>query len=216
MVERTIEDRLRNQYFELLPEIRSVTEHLETEVKYRLLPLLGDLDKYEQLNVTSRIKACDSAIAALRRRQEGNTFDRSQPSLYSLSNLKDLAGVRVDVFPRTRLAEVNHIVVNQFPEWRSDPVPSDDDDADPLAYKYSGYSRASTEIKGEIQVLSMLIGQFWEVEHSTIYKPAPELRSIARSLEMQERTREVLRALVTFEETFERLIRSSPSLSQSK
>jgi len=61
-------------------------------------------------------------------------------------------------------------LVNQFPEWSPDPVPSDDEDGEP-----HGYCQASERIKGEIQIVSMLIGLFWEVEHSAIYKPASEL-----------------------------------------
>ncbi len=37
--ERTIEDRLREEYFELLPDIRRVAEHLEAEVRYCVLPI---------------------------------------------------------------------------------------------------------------------------------------------------------------------------------
>ena len=215
MVERTIEDRLREEYFDLLPGIRHVRENLETEVRHCVLPILEDLNKYEQLNVTSRIKACDSALDALRRRQEGTTFDRDRPKLYSLKNLNDLAGIRVLVFPRIRLAEVDQVLVKKFPDWESDPIRCGDEASDILVFKYSGYSQASKEIKGEIQILSMLIGQFWEVEHSAIYKPAPELRGVAKSLEMQERKYDVLRALRAFEETFETLSQSSPSKSRS-
>jgi hypothetical protein len=50
----------------------------------------------------------------------------------------------------------------------------------------------------------MLVGLFWDVEHSALYKPTPELRGVARSLAMQERTQEVLRSLTAFEEEFER------------
>ena len=214
MVERTIEDCLRKEHFDLLPDIRHVTDNLETEVRHCVLPMLGGLNKYEQLKVTSRIKACDSAIEALRRRQEGATFDRGRPEIYSLKNLNDLAGIRVLVFPRIRLTEVDQLLVKQFPEWESDPVRYGDEDGDIIALKYFGYSQASKEIKGEIQILSMLIGQFWEIEHSAIYKPAPELRGVAKSLEMQERIRDVHHALRAFEETFERL--SQPSLSQSR
>jgi len=106
MLERTIEDRLREEYFELLPDIRRVAEHLEAEVKYYLLPISRQLDMFERLVVTSRIKECESALEALRRRQEGATFDRDRPELYTLSSLNDLAGVRVLAFPRTRLARL--------------------------------------------------------------------------------------------------------------
>ena len=85
MAERTVEDRLREEYFALLPDIRRVAEELETKVRHCLLPISSRLDRYEQLAITSRIKECDSALDALRRRQEFATFDRDQPeTLYAL------------------------------------------------------------------------------------------------------------------------------------
>jgi hypothetical protein len=87
MAERSIEDRLREEYIELLPEIRLVAEHLEAEVKYCLLPISRKLDKYERIMVKSRIKECESSLDALRRPQEGATFDREQPILYTLTSL---------------------------------------------------------------------------------------------------------------------------------
>ena len=56
----------------------------------------------------------------------------------------------------------------------------------------------------------MLIGLFWQIEHSTIYKPSPQLKGVVRSLEMQQRTSEVLKALKAFEDEFERLVRRDP------
>jgi hypothetical protein len=41
--ERTIEDRLREEYSLLLPDIRRVTEQLESEVRYCVLPILRTL-----------------------------------------------------------------------------------------------------------------------------------------------------------------------------
>jgi len=52
----------------------------------------------------------------------------------------------------------------------------------------------------------MLTALFWEVEHTAIYKPSPILKGVARSLEMQQRTTEVLKALQAFEEEFESLV----------
>jgi hypothetical protein len=52
----------------------------------------------------------------------------------------------------------------------------------------------------------MLIGQFWDVEHSVIYKPSPLYRGVASSLEMRECTNNVYKALKEFERTFEILI----------
>ncbi len=55
----------------------------------------------------------------------------------------------------------------------------------------------------------MLTGLFWEIEHSTIYKPTLELKGVADSIAMQQRTQEVLDALKRFEEEFEQLVRRS-------
>lgn len=91
MAERTIEDRLRQEYFDLLPDIRIALEHLEAEIRYRLLPISRDLDKFERVDVRARVKDCESAIDSLRRRQEGAIFYASRIESYSLTNLRDLA-----------------------------------------------------------------------------------------------------------------------------
>jgi hypothetical protein len=55
----------------------------------------------------------------------------------------------------------------------------------------------------------MLTGLFWEVEHSAIYKPSPQLRGVVRSREMKEPIQNVLSALRSFEEKFEELVQQS-------
>lgn len=210
MVERTVEDRLREEYFELLPDIRRVAEELHAEVRHCLLPISGSLDWHEQLVVSSRIKECESALGALRRRQEGATFDSDRRDLYTLCNLNDLAGVRVLVFPRSRLTETDKELRKRFSMWAPDPVPGDDENDEPRALKYHGYCKASDKVRGEFQIVPMLTGLFWEVEHDAIYKPSPRLKGIDQSVKMKERSKEVLKALQLFEEEFERLIRRDP------
>ena len=56
----------------------------------------------------------------------------------------------------------------------------------------------------------MLVGLFWQVEHSTIYKPSPQLKGVSQSLAMKERNSAVLNALKAFEEEFERLVQHDP------
>lgn len=210
MAERSVEDQLRQEYFELLPEIRRVVEHLEAEVRHCVLPIFLKLDEYERLVVTTRIKECDSALDALRRRQEGATFDRDRPERYTLTSLNDLAGVRVLAFPPSRLREIYQELQERFPSWVTDAVPGFHMNDEPLAFKCHGHGEASQKVRGEFQVVSMLTGLFWEVEHSAIYKPTPRLKGIAGHYRMQERTLEVYKALQAFEEEFEKLIRSDP------
>jgi hypothetical protein len=68
---------------------------------------------------------------------EGGTFNQEQPELYTLTDLKDLAGVRVLVFPEARLHELNAKLLEQFPDWIPDQV-LDEESGDMLAYKYYG------------------------------------------------------------------------------
>ena len=209
MAQRSVEDLLRAEYFELLPDIRRVAEELEAQVRHCLLPMSRRLERFEQLVVKSRVKECESAIDALRRDlhqgrtlREGRTFDREKADSYSLKSLTDLAGVRVLLFPRNHLAEVNQELRGRFPSWIPDPIREYDE-----AKAYYGYCEASATIRGEIQIVPMLTGLFWDVEHAAIYKPSPRLVDLVRLPVMERRVSEVLKALEAFEEEFEKLIR---------
>jgi hypothetical protein len=208
MPERTIEDRLREEYFDVLPDIRRVLWYLEAEIRYHTREIPHRLKPHEQLVVKSRVKECESALKSLRRRQEGGTFDSELCAQYSLRNLPDLAGVRMLVFPRSILNEVDLELRTRFTDWKSDPVL--DDRGEVLAYKYNGICRnVNSRIKAEYQVVPMLIGLYWDVEHSAIYKPAPAMKTLrdkAGSEPLEVLNANVVRALLNFEAEFERLV----------
>lgn len=48
MIERTVEDRLREEYFELLPDIRRVAEHLEANIRHCVLPVSRSVSEYSK------------------------------------------------------------------------------------------------------------------------------------------------------------------------
>ncbi len=103
-----------------------------------MIPLTRERERHERIVVKSRVKECESAIAALRRREdwvelEGNT---SAPSLRTLN---DLAGVRVLAFPKRLLLETDSVLRNRFGSWIADPVPPAPGTATALALKYHGY-----------------------------------------------------------------------------
>ncbi len=208
MIPRTIDDKLREEYFNLLPEIRRVKEQLEAEVRFKLVPILRSLNPHERFEVQSRIKECESSIDALRRRQEGSLFEDNQPDKYSIAQLKDLAGVRVLVFPRGLMKRIDDCLNEYIQNWGADHVRGYDEGDDIQALKYYGYCSNEKRIISEIQIVPMLTGLFWKVEHEAIYKPKPEFKNIARSLEMRERTQVVLNSLKAFEETFEELCKT--------
>jgi ppGpp synthetase/RelA/SpoT-type nucleotidyltranferase len=218
MKERTAEDRLREEYFALLPDARRVLEELEAEVRHSLLPLLNQLDKHEKLTFTSRIKDCESALGALRRRQEGAVFDPDRADSYSLKSLNDLAGVRVLAFPRSRWVEADHLLRRhpQFALWTPDPVRlrPNEEKSEPLAFKYHDRCSRNTALRAELQIAPMLIGLFWEVEHSAIYKPSSQFKGALAG--MGERTIKVYEVLREFESEFERLIQRDPLIAKKK
>ncbi len=210
---RTIEDQLREQYFALLPELTRVAEHLKTQIQYSILPIARHLKPHENLVVKARVKACDSAIDKLRRRNPGGVFDRDRPEIYTLLSLRDLVGVRVLAFPSEIANEVNKLLRLELSDWISDPIK--DNTGKQLAFKYNGhYAESSESLKCEYQVVSALIGLFWDVEHAAIYKQSPNLRGLGPL--MREQTSAVYRALKAFEDEFEDQILKSESNTSAK
>jgi ppGpp synthetase/RelA/SpoT-type nucleotidyltranferase len=201
--ERTPEDRLREEYFDLLPEITRVALQLEAEIRFYTLPVLHGLRRHEQLVVESRIKECESAINTLRDKQEGRTFDPNKQGGYSLLELPDLAGVRVLVFPGTRLIEVDRVLRDRFSTWISKPV-KDDFDVELAAKYYGCCETVSRRVKGEYQIVPMLLGLFWKVEHSAMYK----FKAVATFEEMKKNRASVESALARFEEGIESFVQA--------
>lgn len=82
------------------------------------------------------------------------------------------------VFPAAVGTRPNHLLREHFssctPEWTSDPILGGNDRDETIAFKYHGYCGTNANVRGELQVVPMLIGLFWEVEHSAIYKPSPK------------------------------------------
>jgi ppGpp synthetase/RelA/SpoT-type nucleotidyltranferase len=198
---RSVEDRLRAEYAALAPVMRRTLTAIETEVAYLLLGPTLELHLYEQILVRGRIKECESAIA-LRRRQEGAVFDETRPQTYMLSSLPDLVGVRILAFPRQRIDEADRIIRARLKQWTFDPIPSGMPGTEPVAMKYHGFWNDDHRLRCEIQVVSLLIGLFWEVEHAAIYKPDRALRAAMRTEAMKARTAAVIDSLRRFEEEF--------------
>jgi len=200
MEARTPEDRLRQQYFDLLPEIQRVVWQLEAEVRYHTLSILHNLGTGEQLVVDSRVKECESALEKLLRIKglEGRRFDPDCAGEYSLLDLPDLAAVRVLVFPNRRLDEVDRTLRAHFQDWTAKPLK--DRKHEVLAPRYFGYCKeVSGAVRAEYQVVPMLLGLFWRVEHPAMYK----FRRVANSRQMRRRRDEVEHVLAHFEQGIE-------------
>jgi hypothetical protein len=199
-----IEDLLREEYFEILPVVRRLSIHLETEIRSLTLPILHSLRPYEQLVVKSRVKECESALNTLLGPKEGRTFDPDRPGGYSLLQLPDLAGVRVLVFPNSRLIQVDDALRGRFPDWTFKPIEYGGGSARVPKY-FGNCNEVSRDIRAEYQVVPMLLGLFWEVEHAAMYK----FKAAANSKEMQDRRTAVENSLINFENSMESFVRDN-------
>lgn len=102
--------------------------------------------------------------------------------------------------------QVDEILRRQFSDWTPDHIRNKETD-DLLAFKYFGLRpQISPDLRGEYQIVSMLTGLFWEVEHDALYKLEPSLKRIIGDKEMNRRTSDVYQALTAFEDGFERLL----------
>lgn len=214
---RTVEDRLRAEYFELVPDMERTLVALDADVRHHLLPVMIALNRYEQVRITARLKECQSAVDSLRRRQQARVFDPERATAYSLVSLRDLVAVRVLVFPSYRRKQVHQALLPLLSDWTSDPVPGVAPGEAPVALKYHGRCHsASTMLTAELQIVSSLIGSFWEVEHSALYKTSPDLQGAVRSPSMSARQAAVLSALRDFENEFERVIGDADEIGRSQ
>jgi ppGpp synthetase/RelA/SpoT-type nucleotidyltranferase len=211
MTQRTVEDRLREEYFLLAPEIKRVLHQLQTEVVHLLLPATLALKDHERIHVEARAKECDSAINALRRREEAMQFDEDASTRYTLTSLSDLAALRILVFPRPTLEYVHPIVHAKYAEWTADPVKTG---TPPKfrAWKYHGFCSTSSRVRAELQIVPMLTGLFWQIEHDAFYKPRdPVLRGAANKPVIRERTERVYAAFDELEDVLERELQRNAS-----
>jgi hypothetical protein len=210
---RVVEDQLREQYFDLLPGLTRLAENLKTEIQYALLPVSAQLRPHESLIVKARVKECISAIDKLRnqvnprdpskKRNPGGVFDRDRPEIYTLLDLRDLVGVRVLAFPSRIASNAELLLRSKFPDWEPDAVT---DAGRSIALKCNGRYH---ETCCEYQIVSTLIGLFWDVEHAAIYKQAPNLKGLEPV--MRNQTSAVYHALKAFEDEFELQIQRAES-----
>ena len=200
---RMVEDKLREEYIKLLPEMHKIQYSLETRIRFALIETVENLQRHERIDVHSRIKGFDSAHNKLLRTHI--EFSKKTPEKYNLCDLKDLVGVRILVFPRNLVSTVDRIIIDSaIGSFTEDPFESKEEKELP-AKKYYGRPDSQSKIKAEYQIVPILIGNFWDVEHDTIYKPAQEHRA-ARML-MKKSVVKVYQALQLFEDQFEEVLK---------
>jgi len=208
MINQQATDRLRREYFHLLPQMQKLKILLEANIKWHFKSFAYELKKYQRLEFESRIKECDSAIESLRRKkhkQGERDFDDSQS--YSLKDLKDLIGIRILVFPVSLITEAGEVITSKFRNWETDH----EKHGDVQILKYDGFLDEDKKIRCEIQLVPMLTGMFWEVEHSALYKPHPKYKNVKEDLKLKRLYTEILNKFAEFEKTFEEVVSENDS-----
>lgn len=195
------ENYLCEEYFNLLPELAKVQQLMEARVRWYLKDITFALKKHQRIEIESRVKECNSAIDALKRRQQSRSFDDNNS--YSLTELKDLVGLRILVFPPGLTTKINKVITAKFRSWKPDHHKLG---KTILCKKYDGIANKKLKIRCEIQIISMLTGAFWDIEHFALYKPDPAYKGIRENLKMRRLRDEVLVKLAEFEKTFEKII----------
>jgi len=196
-------NNLRQEYFELKAPMHKELRHLEATVRAYLKELEYSLEKHERIDVESRVKDCESAIDSLRRKQPGRDFEDGKQ--YTLNQLKDLVGLRILTFPTSVMKSVNVILSDTFKDWSTDH----DMHGGMQIYKY--YNEiGDLKIPCEIQIVSMLTGKFWDVEHAALYKPNPAYKgAIEGSFTMDRLYKDVMNKLAEFEKAFEETLQGN-------
>ncbi|HEX3986160.1 MAG TPA: hypothetical protein VHX13_06050 [Acidobacteriaceae bacterium] len=206
-----VTNKLREQYFLLLPKIRLLTTRLEVEIQYHVRNIAQELDPYEQVIVKSRVKDCEGAIRKLR--GEGNVF--TPEKTYSLTDLKDLAAVRVLVFPSKRLTQIDELLrtFEPFRRWSPDPLKYAGGSREAPKY-YGTFDEVGGELQGEYQILPILIGNFLEVEHSAMYKPVGWAKGADRDEVLKVLRTDIEKLLIQFEKRFDDFVEQNRQSSQ--
>ena len=146
------------EYSNKIEKFKKIEEKLYFEVCHFLSDDKYNLNEFQHIEITSRIKSYSSAEKKLRNQLELTAHDKS-----SIFDLDDIIGIRISVFPLTLLRNIEKKLDEKFKSWKKEKS---------CHGRYSVYKHRSNYEKAncEIQLVPMLVGKFWDVEHSVIYK----------------------------------------------
>lgn len=206
----TDEARLKHEYEELLPKMKKLQSLLDASLRWYLKDEMVSLTHSERIDISSRFKNCESAINKLKRilrnKKEGESKSSIDPNhYYSLTKLKDLVGIRISVFPASKVKIFRQLIADKFADWQEDVDPKHSEIS---FYKFHGLlpHPEYNDIKCEIQIVPMLIGKFWDVEHFMLYKPKPADKNASEHAQMAHIKEDIYGKFKEFEECFEKVL----------
>ncbi len=193
-----VESRLQLEYLKVASALYKAKEYIEIEIKHTIKTQLLEAVHANKILISSRVKDCNSAITALKKKEEGRVFRDGRQ--YSITQLNDLIGLRISVFPLTLLELVQSPLLSYLENNFEQPFQTDHTTIENYdIYKYRGIHNQFSEFNCEIQLIPMLISKFWDTEHDVFYKPA----SPHDAPPMKEAYDAVIKSLYSFEKTYE-------------
>ncbi|MBX9587126.1 MAG: hypothetical protein K2X50_07685 [Gammaproteobacteria bacterium] len=99
---------------------------------------------------------------------------------------------------------INELIKKEF-SWNMDETFR-------YGFQYQGKIKENENIGCEIQIVPMLIGKYWEVEHFVLYKPLPLYKDIKKDCpEIKELYDKICETLEDFEKKFSEFVKNQKS-----
>jgi len=196
------EAQLLIDYHRDLPMYERTRRIAHTQVEYYLTAISSRLEQHERLEVKSRVKSFDSALAKLKKDYEGGLLPKAE----SFGRLEDMVGIRVIAFPLHLVDRIDEALRSKF----QNPEP----DRHGLWKKWKKYvvglkGHSKSTVRFELQIVPYILWQFLDIEHDVIYKRPERVDPKAiRQLELLQQG--VLKALNRFERRASRILRPLP------
>lgn len=179
LTQKDIEAKLLREYFDSRPVYEKIISIAKPQIEYKLINVRINKKPWERIEVLARVKEFSSALDKLKKIKEGRILEE----IYSFNMLKDMAALKIIVFPNKFLASANEIIRSLFYDLEADHQPPEKfdgtnyDHIERLKYVAKLQPEYGIDTRFEIQIVPFLLDAFIDVEHDIIYKPGEGLPS---------------------------------------
>lgn len=159
---------LRSEYDNQINKMNGLLDYYKTEIEYLIRELKLNCKKFEKIEFSSRIKTFESCITKLKKKNEANVLTEEA----KLSEVKDLIGIRMLVFPNDYIEVIKRLIMRKHNKFTIEEIDEDKKkECDFIKFFVYFNIEKFNHILVEIQILPYLLGKYWDIEHSLIYKP---------------------------------------------
>lgn len=209
-----IEAKLFKEYIYNRPIYEKIINIAKAQIEYELIKIRLNKKPWERIEVIARIKEFSSALDKIKRPREARVLEPTD----SFAMLKDMAGLKIRVFPNSYLESVENIIKSLFRDLEGDHKPSVNNEIDEEDYHILEYLKYAAKLRPEygintnfeVQIVPFLLDSFMNVEHDIIFKPGeglPPKEKIARRMKPVRDS--AIGSLISFAAEFSRNLEKS-------